>query len=235
MTDPTSPGLFDTCKGYIEALALPAKTKKKSRAQRPAITLSRECGTGAVTISSILAGILDEELPGPTPWALFDKNLVARVLADHALPDRLARYLPEDVPGELTAAVEEMLGLHPDDWTLLQHVTDTLLKLGTAGGCILVGRGANIVTAHLPSVLHVRLVAPLDFRVAHFAEETGVSKKEARVAVPKADRARARYLRKHFGAAVDDPLRYHLTLNTARTGFDGAARILADALQQLAG
>lgn len=230
MNSPSLSGLFETCRGYIEALsALPAP--KRPGAVRPTITISRECGAGAVTVGRIAAAILDKEFPGPTPWALFDRNLVEQVLADHDLPNRLEKFLPEDVPAELTAAVEELLGLHPDNWTLVQHVTETVLRLGTAGGTILVGRGANLITAHLPSALHVRLVAPVEFRIAHYAEEYGVSKKSAAATVAKTDRARARYIRRHFCVSVADPLRYHLCINTALAGFDRAARIIADAVQ----
>jgi cytidylate kinase len=224
-------GLFDTCRGYIEAYAM-GPQRKRAEKPRPTITLSRECGAGAVTVATIAASILDKEAPGKTPWAVFDKNLVEKVLEDHDLPRQIAKFFPEDVPAEITGAVEEMLGLHPDSWTLVQHMTDTILRLGRAGNTILVGRGANLITSQMPHAFHVRLVAPFDFRVAHYAEEYGVTKKAAAAIIPKTDRARQRYIRRHFSVAIDDPLRYHLCINTALTGFDGAARIIAEAIQR---
>ena len=53
------------------------------------------------------------------------------------------------------AIVEEVLGLHPSGWTLVQHATQTILRLAGLGRAILVGRGANIITARLPNVFHV--------------------------------------------------------------------------------
>jgi hypothetical protein len=41
------------------------------------------------------------------------------------------------------AIVEEVLGLHPSGWTLVQHTTKTILRLAGLGHTILVGRGAT--------------------------------------------------------------------------------------------
>ena len=43
--------------------------------------------------------------------------------------------------------VEEVLGLHPSGWTLVQHTTKTILRLASLGHTILVGRGGNVITA----------------------------------------------------------------------------------------
>ena len=42
------------------------------------------------------------------------------------------------------------------------------------------------------------------------------------------DEARRRYVRQYFSADIDDPLQYHLTINTGTTGFQKAARIIAN-------
>jgi cytidylate kinase len=62
-----------------------------------------------------------------------------------------------------------------------------------------------------------------------------LTRKTALALVRREDRGRARYLKKYFGADVDDPLLYHLILNTGRVSYDEAVEIIADALERPAG
>ena len=100
-------------------------------------------------------------------------------------------------------------GLHPSGWTLAQHTTKTILRLAGLGHAILVGRGANVITARLPNVFHVRLVAPLLTRNRHAAEFYHLSEAEAAKLVREQDHARRRYVRRYFNSEIDDrdPLR----------------------------
>ena len=97
----------------------------------------------------------------------------------------------------------------------------------------MVGRGGNVITARLPNVFHVRLVAPLWIRLRHTAEYYRLSEPEAVKFVREKDQARRRYVRRYFNAEIDDPTLYDVTLNTARFGFVGTADVIAQlALQR---
>jgi Cytidylate kinase-like family len=208
-----------------------AELPEKAREPRPlAITISREVGAGGRTVAELLGQRLTaaEKTPAPSPWVVFDANLAKQVLEDHKLPANLERFMTEDaqlVPVE--AIVEEVLGLHPSGWTLVQHTTKTILRLAGLGHTILVGRGGNVITARLPNVFHVRLVAPHATRIRHAAEYYHLSETEAAKLVREQDQARRRYVRRYFNAEIDDPTLYDVTLNTGRLGFARAAEIIA--------
>jgi len=207
-----------------------ALKEKKPRLQLPAITISREAGAGAITIGHLVAKILDQRCPGvpACPWTVFERNLAEKMLQDHKLPAALERFMPEDAAFPLNDAVETLLGLHPSSWTLVEHTTHTIRRLATMGNVILIGRGSNIISAHLPHVFNVRLVAPLRERVRQVEEYHKVKSVEAAQMVHDLDEARRRYVRQYFRADIDDPLHYHITINTAHTGFEKAARIIAN-------
>ena len=95
---------------------------------------------------------------------------------------------------------------------------------------ILIGRGATVVTARLPNVFHVRLVAPLEQRINHRQQILNLSLGQAMAQVSAEDKGRARYLRTYFGKNIDDPLLYHLVLNTGGLSFDESAQIIGDAV-----
>lgn len=202
-----------------------AAFQEKAREPRLAITISREVGAGGRTIAELVGQRLTAG--GKAPWAVFDANLAKQVLEDHKLPANLERFMTEDARLPVEAIVEEVLRLHPSAWTLVEHTTKTILRLAGLGHAILVGRGANVITARLPNVFHVRLVAPLATRIRHTAEYYQLSEAEAAKFVREKDHARRRYVRRYFNAEIDDPTLYDVTLNTGRFGFARAAEVIA--------
>jgi cytidylate kinase len=163
---------------------------------------------------------------------VFDKNLVSRVLQDHHLPERLAQFMPEDKVSGISDAVEELLGLHPAAWKLVHQSAETILSLAELGSAIFVGRGAAAILGHLPQVFHVRLVGSLEKRIERVKEHYRVDTRAAREFIKKEDAARKRYLKRYFKRDIDDPLLYHLTLNTDLIACDDAAAIVAEIILQ---
>lgn len=211
-------------------LQLQAAIKEKvPHPQEPSITISRESGAGASTVAQIVVDHLNAiKKPAATEaaWTVFDKNLAKEVLVEHKLPSRLEEFMVEDARLPIQSIVEELLGLHPTSWSLVQQTTKTILRLASMGRVVVVGRGAEVITQLLPSVLHVRLVAPLSKRIDHAAEFYGLSPNEAALKVSDEDHARRRYLRRYFDSDGDNPLLYHLVLNTAKLGFERTADII---------
>jgi cytidylate kinase len=220
--------LLDSFRRYMQAQHAFAKTHPRS--QLPAITISRQTGSGALTIGHLTAKILEDRCYGDRkiPCAVFERNLAEKVLREHDLPASLERFMYEDATFPLNDAVDELLGLHPSAWTLVERTTQTIRRLALMGNVILVGRGSNIITAHMPHVFHVRLIAPLKERVRHVEEYYQLEPAEAVQRVRELDEAKSRYVRRYFRADVADPLNYHLTINTARTGFQKAAQLIAN-------
>lgn len=226
---------LDRCLTFINCQLKPADRALPGRdaGRPPTLTISRQAGCGALEVAEKLVTFLQPRMPkGAPPWTVFDRNLMEKVLHDHNLPARLAKFLPEDRMTELQDIVDEVFGLHPPSWTVVRQISETILQLAELGGVILIGRGANVITAKLPNAFHVRLVAPLENRVEHAREFYQMSQKAAREFCLKADRGRRRYLKKYFDADVDDPLLQHLTINTGLVSYDEAAQIIAGALTE---
>lgn len=197
--------------------------------QRPAIAISRQAGAGAAAVADLVAQQLDSHCPGnpPCPWVVFDRNLVERILEDHHLSKTIGQYMVEDVKFPLTDALEAILGLHPLSWTMVQQATTTIQRLATKGNVILVGHGSAVITARLSHVLKVRLVAPFQHRVRHFASCRGIDEEKAAHLVRATDEARSRYVREYLAADIEDPVHYALTINSSRTSRQEAAEIIS--------
>ena len=229
------PVRLERCFSFINCQLQPAARVVPHAANgncRTAVTISRQAGCGALVVAEKLAARLQTHAPrGAPPWTVFDRNLIEKVLEDHHLPARLAKYLPEDRTTALQDITDELFGLHPPSWTIVRQTAETMLRLAELGSVILIGRGANVVTAKLSNVFHVRLVAPLEKRIEHAHEFYEMSRKAARQFCLSQDLGRKRYLKKYFNAEVDDPLLYHLTINTGLVPYEQAARMIADAVR----
>ena len=202
----------------------------RQRTEKLSITISRQTGTGGLAIANLLARYLDKVGPCPQKaWTVFDKNLVEEVLKQHNLPKDMAAYLSEERTSELQDMVEEMLGLHPSSWEMVRRVTETILNLAELGNVILVGRGANVITARLSHAFHIRIVGSLERRVERLQEFEKVSEKAARRIIEESDQARQRYVKKHFRRDLDEVVLYDLVLNTDRISDDDAARLIGEA------
>lgn len=223
---------FDKCLTFIgtQLESKPSRLRRKETPQ-PAVTISRQTGAGGLPVANQLAEYLQTHGPEPQrPWTVFDRNLVAQVLQDHQLPREIARYMPEDKISQLNDMVEELLGLHPPSWTLIRQSAETILHLAELGNVILVGYGSHVITAPLNNVFHVRLTGSEEKRVELVQEFYHLNRKAALDFMRKEDRGRRRFLRKYFGKDIDDPLLYHLTINTDWIPFAEAARIIGDAV-----
>ena len=235
-TTPTNPksvaeAELDQCRSY---LAYQREHPKRPTAagvwppSGPAVTLSSQAGAGADAIAAELARTLQRTEPrGQTPWTVFNRQLVERVIEEHHLPKHLARLMPEDRRSYLEDVLDEFAGLRPPSWDLLPKIIQTVAHLADAGHVILVGRGAAIITWHLANIFHVRLIASLPKRIQRLQSEEQLLPQEATRMVAERDRGRERYLRRHFHVRADDDLQYHLVVNTDLLSTTQAAAVIA--------
>lgn len=216
---------FINCQLMPNARAvLPGENKLRWRV----VTISRQTGTGGHLIAERLAEHLQAFSPKEAAsWMIFDRNLVEKVLEDHQLPARLARFMPEDRISQIEDTLDELFGLHPPTWTLVDKIGETVLRLAELGNVILLGRGANVITSKLDYAFHVRLVGSLEDRVKFIQADRKLDRKAAEQLIQHDDEGREKYLKKYFHRDIEDPLLYHLVINTPLLGHAVAAKLIA--------
>ncbi|MCX6902664.1 MAG: cytidylate kinase-like family protein, partial [Verrucomicrobia bacterium] len=187
-------------------------------------------GSGAMEIAQKLSDFLQARIPGSCGWAVFDKNLVTKMLEDHNLPKQLAEFLPEDRISRIKDMMEEVLGLHPPSDTLIHQISETIVHLAELGHVILVGRAAHVITRQAQNVFHVRLIAPMEKRQAQVMARRQMAPEAALDFIKKEDVARKHYLKAYFRADPDDDLLYDLVINTARFSPEEAATLIGEAV-----
>ena len=193
------------------------------------ITISRQYGAGGSLVAQRVADLLS--------WRVVDNELVERVAAEAGLApedvarreervpgfvQRLAQALvagtPEAVPGPAIAV--PVTGLAEPD---LVRITERVVaEIAAEGRVVMVGRAAAAVLATERDAIHVRLVASRDYRIRVAAERLAVSEEEAARITDETDKNRARYHKEYYKRDWEDPVDYHMVLNTETLGLDGA-------------
>ncbi len=151
----------------------------------PVITLSRQLGSGGDEVAAAVAGRLGLRLVG------------------FELINRAAREA--GAPEVALAAIDELglLGIRPGRAAIRAYrekIFAVVGELAAAGKLLLVGRGGQVILAGRPGVLHVRVIAPAEQRVARLAETRGISAEAAAARIEASDRARVDFVRRYYGA-----------------------------------
>jgi cytidylate kinase len=221
---------FDACKSYIICQILHAKEDKdkhRNTSIHPFVTISREAGAGGTSAAQKLVEYLNENDKMSTcPWALFDKNLIEKVIEEHNLPTEFGMFMPENKVSEMQSVFEQLFGLHPPQSKLVDKISHTILHLAQLGNVVIVGRGANIITRHLPGGFQVRLIGTPESRLKHIENFYHLDRKEALKFMKKEDFARRNYVKRNFSRDVSDNLLYDMVINTSNVTLDSAVQII---------
>jgi cytidylate kinase len=171
------------------------------------ITVSREYGAGGGEVARRLVEILG--------WELLDQNLLHQAAMIEHLPDADLERLDEKA-----VSMADRFRLHPPHQQYIHGLKEAARQAAARGKTILVGRGTGQLLADLPNALHLRLVAPKEWRARRMAELQGWSLEQALARCTEVDRTRVRFTRYFFGNKAIQPAQYDLVVNTGWVGLD---------------
>ncbi len=196
----------------IEALARRASAPAAS-AETPIIhagvTVARQIGAGGSEIARGVATVLD--LP------LCDREILDTIAGEGGIRARILDLLDERDRSAAQIWVQGILrGRLADKEDYLRALVHAVVSVAAHGPAVFVGRGVNFILGP-GGGLHVRVVAPLEQRVARLRASRGLADADARAVIERTDADRAAFIRRHFRREIDDPVAYDLVLNTATT------------------
>jgi cytidylate kinase len=208
-------------KAAIHSWTNPAGPPLESK-PRVFVTVARQPGAGAVTFSHRLAARLNRE--GEGDWSAWDRELVERVSVEHGI----ARDIIEMIPNRHRNWLEEFLQslsaseIPPDlqELRAYKRVAMTIRALASAGHAIIVGMGGMYITQRMPAAIHIRLVAPLDYRIKSTVEREKISLHDAAARVAEIERRRTDFYRRYWPGKVIGPETFTMTLNSAELSLD---------------
>jgi cytidylate kinase len=184
----------------------------------------------AITISRQMGSLGDElalEVAQRLGWRRVCRDLINRAAVEAGVPQVALAELDE----------LGFFGLRPRpaDWRAYQRQVERIIAgLADQGNVVIVGRGGQMVLRGRPDVLHVRVIASLEARVARLQQERNISEEAAEASLEASRKVRARYIRRSYDVDLDDPALYHLVINTGLLRLPQAASLVVQALRELA-
>lgn len=115
----------------------------------------------------------------------------------------------------------EMIGEHQDVTTLIKLANE----LAEEGGAVMVGRGLSFLLSP-QRALRVRVVCPLEQRIAGLVERQGLTPETARATIAYADRARRLFVSEVYCRDIDDIAGYDIWVSTGELSRDAAAAVI---------
>jgi cytidylate kinase len=197
------------------------------------VTITRQYGAGGSRVAQLAAQALG--------WSLIDNEFVSAVASRAGVPAEEVAAHEERVPSllervgrALASASPEIFvpaaipGVEPDEEKLVRQAERVIAEAAREGRAVLVGRGAQafLATARPEQALHAWVVATREVRLRVVMERLNLDAAAAESRMDHTDLDRDRYVDRWYGRRRQDPANYHLVLNTAWLGYDGAAELI---------
>jgi cytidylate kinase len=185
------------------------------------VAVSREAGSRGTSIARRAGAKLG--------WQVYSQELLEYLAQDATARDEILGNLSPAAHHWLEEQLEQVQAAYAvHRQPALFDMARLILALAATGEVILIGRGAGcLLPRH--STLHVRVVAPLEDRVAYMGQWLRLSLEEAREQVRLRDQRRADFLRSHYHHDVHDAYQYDLLFNSTLLGEDLSAELLVQA------
>jgi len=186
------------------ASASPTVTEPRPAAH-PVITVSREHGSRGQEIAAGLAERFQ--------YTLLDRNAIEHISESTGYLRRLLEALDEHARSWIQESVDSMVwGNFVDERDYARGLFKTVHSIASLGGVVVVGRGASFIIGPTGGV-HLRVIAPFEERLRGLARRKSLTEAEAEREIRTVDAERAKFVRKLYGRAVNDPLAYDITVN----------------------
>ncbi|HPJ16512.1 MAG TPA: cytidylate kinase-like family protein [Spirochaetota bacterium] len=176
----------------------------------PFITFSREYGCGGDHITQKICSVLSSCSGSDGKvyeWKRINHEVIAEAAAEIGVPAEIVKEMTYQKIDEYFVSSFFNFSFSkyskPSVDTVRNAIARVIAKFAHEGRVIILGRGGASITRHYKNSLHIRLHAPIEWRVKQVAEREDISIEKAKVLIHKIDSERSS-LRNYFeGTATD--------------------------------
>lgn len=203
--------------------------EKKQKAPGPVLTISRETGCGALKIARKLAVKLNQP---NDKWKVLSKEIFEESARELEMnQDKIKKIMSAENRNtfdEILAALSSKR--YKSELKIRKTVVKAIHSLADDGYCILVGRGSHLITKDISHSLHIRLTAPLGWRIAQVAQNHRLSEEKAREFIIKTEKERENF-RKHIIPDAEHNDQFDLIIRMTNFSEDQIVDILFNAMK----
>ncbi|MCK9447484.1 MAG: cytidylate kinase-like family protein [Bacteroidales bacterium] len=197
----------------------------------PFVTISRETGCHSFRIATLLHQRLESLMP--VKWNIVTKEIIKSAMRELELDQQqvasILRAQERSHFTEIMKAFEH--SSYKSDERVREILKEFIQNLARKGYVIIVGRAGSIVTNKIKSGLHLRLIAPLNWRIQSIMAKKNMNRIQARKYILESDEARMKLMQDFF---KKQPASSHwdITVDNSRLSDEEIVEILITVLRK---
>ncbi len=202
------------------------------------ITISRQFGAGARTLGERLAKRLG--------YRFVHEDMIKEVARVTEAPDKqirdfekrgttkILKFLDKIVSPDFIARLVADSYVNIDEKSYVDAVTSIIKGLYSEGNMVIIGRAGQFILKGYKDAYHVLLVSDLEHRTHFLMDKYHLTEGQAERAIKRADETRSRFLSffSEETSSHDNPVTYHLVINTEKVGMEKAEEMIIKLVSQ---
>lgn len=195
---------------------------------RGVITIGRSYGAGGRSVGKLVAETLN------IPY--YDSELLEQAAIRSGLNQKYLESVDEK--SVKLGALYHYAGLAYDpnselEMTAARAQREIIEKVADEGACVIVGRRADQILSGKKDLFRVFVTAPIEARADRVAGRENLSQQESVQKIKKVDKERSAYYNQNSDQEWGEASNYDLCVDTDKLGVQGAADLIAAAVQKL--
>lgn len=184
----------------------------------PIITISREVGCNGVKLAKKIAKSMNKRNLD-SEWKVLSKEVFFQSAKElDVQPEKVLRILRQSdryVFNDILDAFSNKK--YKSEKQIIKTVTNVIRTFAIQGFYVIVGRAGHIIAHDINNAIHVRLIAPLEYRIKTIMENNHLDREEAIYFIEKVEKERLAF-RKSIGIVEYEEDVFDIFLN--RASFD---------------
>lgn len=219
---------------YLNSRFVEKKSIEKTTINRPGpvITISREVGCNGIKLANLLVSKLNQNRPDKN-WKVLSKEVFYKSAKELNLKPELVRKTLKSTDKYLFEQILKAFGdkNYKSERKITRTVIDVIKDFAIEGHCIIVGRAGHIIASEIKDALHVRLVAPLEYRINTIMKNNQLSHEEAQRFIAQVENERIAFRNAIKKEVLYHDERFDLTLNLANFNNEEVVSLLASVIK----
>ena len=186
------------------------KETTESTNQGSVITISRESGCSANKIAEMLVSSINEKycFSPDDKWNWVNKTIIAESAKELDLPPHKIKYIfNSEKKGMIDDVISALASRYYKSDRQIRKIIFNLIKsYAIKGNIIIVGRGGISLTNLIKKSLHIKLQAPLNWRINMISEKHKISFDDAKKYVTEIDKKRIQLINNFMGKKADNSI-----------------------------
>lgn len=199
--------------------------------KHPFITISRQTGCDSFEISKELVNLINQQ--SKVKWKLINKEIIELSAKElHIDQHKIKTLFNAEKHGHLEEIIRAFGSkYYKSDNSIRKSIKTLIRNIAMDGNVVLVGRAGAAVTSDLSDGLHIRLEAPIDWRVKNLANKRNITLTESLALVTESDKNREQ-LFIDFGKKNRNEINFDMHFNNSSLTDSEITQIIFDLLMK---